>query len=178
MQYRVVVNANNFATGFQRYSLAILGCLSKPTDSPSAAPQGQGQGKSLDSTKSATSCPDSELFELELTTAADGENKMIWDLINPTENQASNTIISGPDASQYQENETYYYSACLQPNRYRFKMLNIGGASYKLTIGGEEVLDSASLNHPSNLYSFRFRMTASGYAPIARTRTRPQYVVP
>jgi hypothetical protein len=174
-KYRVVVHARNFATNFQRYSLAISGCLrtDEPTNSPSAAPQLQVEeavDKPSGSTKSL--CPDSEIFELEMTAAA-GENKMIWDLIMPSADATSETILSGPNASEYQENKTYYYSACLQPNRYRFKMLNIGDASYKMSVGGEEILNSKTLNHTSNIYTFRFRVTADGYTSI-KARTRPR----
>lgn len=177
------MHARNFATNFQRYSLAILGCLAvdeptyDPTALPSAAPQvEQVTDKSLGSTKTSASCPDNALFELELT-ATNGTNRMVWDLIMPNANRASETVISSSDASEYQENETHYYSACLQQNRYRFKMLKIGDdASYKLSIGGKEILNSESLNHPSNLFSFRFRVTANGYAPIASTRTRPKEI--
>ena len=177
-KYRVVVHARNFATNFQRYSLAISGCLhtDEQTESPSAAPQMQ-VGEIIDKPSGSTkiaSCPDSELFELELTAAA-GENKMIWDLIMPNADTTTETILSGPDSSEYTENITYYYSACLQPNRYRFKMLNIGDASYKMTVGGEEILDSKTLNHTSNIYTFRFKVTAEGYTSI-KARTRPREV--
>jgi hypothetical protein len=147
------------------------------TSTPSAAPQIQTQkvlqdtDDNQDLTQSSISCTDSELFELEIVTA-EGDIEISWDLITPTLDKSSEVILFGPSASQYEENETYYYSVCLQPSRYRFKMLNIGDASFKMAVGGQEILNSITLDHPSNLYSFRFRVTERGYAPITSASTR------
>lgn len=183
-QYRVVVHARNFATTWQRYSLAISGCLDnqEQTSSPSATPQLQNENavadnndKPFGSAKTLTSCQDeeSELFELELVTA-EGENLVSWDVIMPSPEKGSDVIISSNETPEYKKKNTYYYSTCLKHNRYRFKMLNIGDASYRISVGGEEILNSMLMDHPKNLYSFRFRVTANGYAPITRTRKRPK----
>ena len=180
-QYRVVVHARNFATTWQRYSLAISGCLDNKdqTRLPSAAPQLQNNNalsdnnKPFGSSKTVSSCQneETELFELELVNA-EGNNGLSWDVIMPTPDKGSEVILSSNGVPKYEENNThYYYSACLEHNRYRFKMLNIGNASYRISVGGEEILNSMSMNHPTNLYSFRFRVTAKGYAPITRKRT-------
>ena len=197
-RYRVVVHAKNLATQNQRYSLAISGCLKsdEPTSSPSASPQqiqtispsaapqhmqtisttgaphiqNQDVPKPLGTTKTSH-CPNSQLFELELVSV-EGENKMTWDLIMPTANKSSEVVLSSIKAPKYLENKMYYYSACLTPNRYRFKMLHVGDASFNIYVGGQEVLNSKSLEHPQNLYSFRFRVTTNGYAPIKSKRSR------
>ena len=180
MQYRIVVHAENFATNFQRYSLAISGCFrtAEPSVVASVSPQIQPLEVShSEFTKTIVSCSNSEMFEFELV-AAEGENEMKWDLIMPNpDTKSSDVVISSPVASEYESNKIYHYSACLQPNRYRFKILNIGDASYKMFIGGEEIVNSQSLNHQDDLYSFRFRMTERGYSPITRTGTRPTHVI-
>ena len=171
-QFRIVVHARNFATKFQRYSLAISGCLA--TDEQSAADassesqvQKSTEAEQVVSAKSSVCSQSEESFELELRIH-DALNNIKWDLIGQN---VSKEIISSPDAAELGDNKTHHYSACLEPNRYRFKINNIGNATFKLTIGSEVILSSDTLEHPDNVYSFRFRVTADGYLPNQRKRT-------
>lgn len=194
-EFRVIVHARNFATSAQPYSLAITGCFSEeevtaplaaapaptppPTQPPTRLPtppptQQQQRPTSNDiglaiAPKSAVarSCPLNALFEIEVTTANDGD-QLSWNFIKSLEGGGVERIFTEPSSSAYENNRRYVASTCLSPStRYRFQLRNQSGESiqgrYKLTYRGSVIFNSQwAQNALGRTSTFRFKTDSSG----------------
>ena len=123
----------------------------------------------MESLAKSSVCPSGQLFELELNTGNEGY-RTNWDLIGSKADNTIERVLNGPETtSGYGDNMKYYYSACLDPERYRFQMRNSDG-TYKLSYGGEVIYNSKSSQNTGNIFSYRFRVTSNGYVPLSRNR--------
>ena len=136
-EVQVVVNARNFATNQQRYSLAITGCFqegkaSRATD-PAPSPSTPVSWSS--------SCPGNRRFEAVINSSS--AHNLSWNLIK-NENNGIKMIFN---SSGNQNTKTYRASACLDPSsRYRFQIRtrngNVINGRYMLSYKGEVVFNS------------------------------------
>jgi hypothetical protein len=155
-KFRVVVHARNFALSFQRYSLAVSGCLAEADDnsnqstsSSSAStrtPNAQSVKSASDDDKHlkpniSNDCALSQLFELEITIGEEGSTT-IWDLQGSSPDNTSTVIAYGPQGSSYEKNEKHYFSVCLDPKRYIFRIREKNSGSFRVSFGGTVVADS------------------------------------
>ncbi|KAL7536115.1 hypothetical protein ACHAXR_006924, partial [Thalassiosira sp. AJA248-18] len=169
---RILVDAKNFATFDQKYSLVVTGCFSdnapntqqnsanasnaqrSPTKRPTKRPTKQPTKRPTTPVTAYTAtiaktnnCPN-RLFKLALNTANDGQ-QLTWNLIANTSSGGVERIMSGPPSnSGYANNQQYLLSTCLPPSkRYRFQVRNKSGGNirggYKLSYGGNVIFNSA-----------------------------------
>ena len=185
-EVRIVVEAKNFATYGEKYSLAITGCFSirsTSTTAPIVQQEWQVDDIAEYSTPSTTApidqvddiaeysassiersfCPSDRLLQVALNTAHDGQ-QLTWNLIKSLNDGDVERIANGPGGSSgYENNKEYLFSACLEPStRYRFQIRNTLGYSiegwYKLTYNGLEIFSSqwAPRDQMGRVSTFRF----------------------
>ena len=174
----IFVDATNFATKSQKYSLAITGCFHEagalrgmntaPASSPSLS------SNNMVTTSSSSSCPN-RLFEMQIDTSYG--NQLSWNLIESQTNGGIETLING---SGNQNTRTYKSSVCLNSSlRYRFQLRNTNGGNiigqYKLTYQGLVIFNSAnSQSSLGKVSSFRFKTNQNGvYQPLGSNTFMP-----
>lgn len=192
---RIVVEAKNFATYGEKYSLAITGCFSVKGSS-TTAPLAQQEWSDTDTAPlvqqewtefsnlsiTRSSCSPERIFHLSLNTASDG-HQLTWNLIKTVIDGGIERIINGPvDSSGYENDTEYAISTCLEPStRYRFQLRNTSGDGiagwYKLTYGDLAIFDSqlASQDHMGRVSTFRFETDQYGmYQQLASNTFTPR----
>lgn len=178
---RIVVEAKNFATYGESYSLAVTGCFIVKGSSSTAPVQRTLSENDVDSnaivqqefTEYSTSSIEKSSclpFQLSLNTASNGQH-LTWGLIKTLNDGADiEKIISGPsDSSGYQNDREYDFSACLKPStRYRFQLRNTSGENingwYKLSYGEFVIFNSQQVprDHWGRVSTFRFETDEFG----------------
>ena len=201
-EVRIVVEAKNFATYGEKYSLAITGCFSIKSTSTAAPIVQQGwqvDGNAEYSAPSTTEwqvddiaeysassiegsfCPSDRLLQVALNTANDGQ-QLTWNLIKSLSDGGIERIINGPSGSSgYENNKEYFFSACLEPStRYRFQIRNTLGDSiegwYKLTYDSLDIFSSqwAPQDQMGRVSTFRFETNQYGkYQQLASNTFNP-----
>ena len=194
---RIVVEAKNFATYGESYSLAVTGCFIVKGSSTTApvqralsendtvtnhVDQQEFTEYSTSSIKKSSCLP----FQLSLNTASNGDH-LTWSLIKTLNDGADiEKIISGPsDSSGYENDREYNFSACLKPSsRYRFQLRNTSGENingwYKLTYGEFMIFNSQQVpqDHWGRVSTFRFetdefgayqKMSSNAFTPRVET---------
>ncbi|KAL3788137.1 hypothetical protein HJC23_005475 [Cyclotella cryptica] len=182
LQFRVVVHARNFATSFQRYSLAVSGCLAEADDNNSRSTSSSSEnnpGTQVQSARSASNdeellihytshdCEFSQLFELEITTGEAGSTTK-WDLLGSSPDNTSTVIAYGPKSSSFENNAKYYFSVCLDPQRYIFRIREKNEGSFRVSFGGTIMVDSERMQDMDTNVTFRFKVNANGHEYIKR----------
>jgi len=140
VEVQVVVNARNFATNQQRYSLAITGCFQEGKASRATDPAPSPPSSST-SVSWSSSCPGNRRFEAVINSSS--AHNLSWNLIK-NENNGIKMIFN---SSGNQSTKTYKVSACLDPSsRYRFQLRtrngNVINGRYMLSYKGEVVFNS------------------------------------
>ena len=175
----ILVDATNFATKAQRYSLAITGCFreagaSRGTNTAQPASSSSSSTTNMATTSASTSCPN-KLFEMQINTSYG--NQLSWNLIESQTNGGIETLING---SGNQNTRTYESSVCLNSSlRYRFQLRNTNGGNirgqYKLIYRGLVIFNSAnSQSSLGKVSSFRFKTNQNGvYQPLGSNTFMP-----
>ena len=137
-EVQVVVNARNFATNQQRYSLAMTGCFQEGKASRATDPAPSPPSTSV---SWSSSCPGNRRFEAVINSSS--AHNLSWNLIK-NENNGIKMIFN---SSGNQNTKTYRASACLDPSsRYRFQIRtrngNVINGRYMLSYKGEVVFNS------------------------------------
>lgn len=137
-EVQVVVNARNFATNQQKYSLAITGCFQEGKASRATDPAPPSSSTSV---SWSSSCPGNRRFEAVINSSS--AHNLSWNLIK-NENNGIKMIFN---SSGNQNTKTYRASACLDPSsRYRFQIRtrngNVINGRYMLSYKGEVVFNS------------------------------------
>jgi subtilisin family serine protease len=185
-EVRIVVEATNFATYGEKYSLAITGCF-RFKGTSTVAPIVQQEWPVDDIAEYSASsierslCPSDRFFEVGLNTLNDGQY-LAWTLIQSLSDGGVESIMHGPSGSSgYENNKEYHFSACLEPStRYRFQLRNTLGDAieswYKLTYNGLDIFNSqwASKDQMGRVSTFRFETNQSGmYQQLASNTFAP-----
>ena len=133
-EVRIIVDATNFATATQQYSLAIAGCFSdgkasRSTDvdlqPPPLVPVPPTPTPPASDTSSVLSCPGNRRFEMIINSQY-GE-QLSWSLLESLDDGNVRTLMSG---SGNTGTNTYTSSSCLAPStRYRFQLRDKNGSN-------------------------------------------------